>query len=89
MEVRLFFVYEKRIRDPDVFDKIRSYGQRLDARLLREPQPRIRPKLPEVKIQRKVLMTEKRTEGIRKAQLKFCHFFVEKSLYAVISFSIL
>ena len=55
VEVRLLLVDEERVRHPDVLDEFRADAQYLDARPLLESQPRVRPELPEVKIQREVL----------------------------------
>lgn len=55
VEVRLFLVHEERVRHPDVLDELRTHRQRLDPRPFGERQPGIRPKLSEVKVQRKVL----------------------------------
>lgn len=55
MEIRLLLVDEKCVRDPDVLDELGSHAQRLHALALLEGQSRVRPKLSEVKVQRKVL----------------------------------
>lgn len=56
VEVRLFLIDEERVRDPDVLDKFGAHGERLDAEPLAEREPRIRPELSKVKIQREVLL---------------------------------
>lgn len=55
MKVRGFFVYEERIRHPNVFDKFGADGQLLDTRLFLECESRVGPELTEVKIKREVL----------------------------------
>ena len=55
VKVWLFLVDEKRVRHPNVFDKLRADLKNLNARSFFERQSRICPELPEVKIQREVL----------------------------------
>lgn len=55
VKVRLLLVDEEGVGHPDVLDELRSDAQRLDARSFLEREPRVRPELPEVKIQREVL----------------------------------
>lgn len=55
VEVRLFFVNKKRIGYPDVFDELRSDGERFHTWSLSEGQPWICPELSKVEIQRKIL----------------------------------
>jgi hypothetical protein len=55
VEVRLLLVDEERVRHPNVLDELRADAEYLDAALLLECQPWIRPELPKVKIQREVL----------------------------------
>ena len=58
MKIRRLFVDEKCIRYPDIFNKFRTNGQRFDSGLFLKRQPRIRPKLSEIEIQREVLRTK-------------------------------
>ena len=55
VEVRLFLVDEERVGHPNILDELRPDGQRFNAGPLPKRQPRIRPELTEVKIQREVL----------------------------------
>lgn len=55
VKVRLLLVDEESIRYPDILDEFRADAKYLDSFPLFESEPRIRPKLPEVKVQRKVL----------------------------------
>lgn len=64
VKVRLLLVDEEGVRYPDVLDELRADAQRLDARSSLERESRVRPELPEVKIQREVLARDN-TRGIR------------------------
>lgn len=64
VKVRLLLVDEERIGHPDVLDELRPDAQRLDARPFLEREPRIRPELPEVKIQREVLARDTHTHAV-------------------------
>lgn len=54
MEVGIFFVGKKGIRDPDLVGNLRSDGQLLNPLLTYEGEPVIPPHLAEVKVTRKV-----------------------------------
>lgn len=55
VKVRLLLVDEEGVRHPDVLDEFRADAKYLDSFSLFESEPRIRPELPEVKVQREVL----------------------------------
>lgn len=55
VEVGLLFVHEEGVRHPNVFDELGSHWESLNTRPLPERQPRVRPELTEVEIQREVL----------------------------------
>lgn len=55
VEVGLFLVHEERVWHPNVLDELGAYRQRLDPGSFPIRQPRVRPKLTEVKIEREVL----------------------------------
>lgn len=55
MKVRLLLVDEEGVRHPDILDEFRADAKSLDSLPLFESEPRIRPELPEVKVQREVL----------------------------------
>lgn len=55
VEIRLFLVDEERIGYPNVFDELRSHGQRFHSRPFLKRQPWIGPELSEVEIQCEVL----------------------------------
>ena len=61
MKVRLLLVDEERVGYPDVLDELGADAQRLDPRSFLEREPWIRPELPEVKIQREVLVRDTHT----------------------------
>lgn len=63
VEVRLFLVDEERVRHPYVLYELRPHGERLHPRPLAEGQPRVRPELSEVEVQREVLTEEQELEG--------------------------
>lgn len=56
VKVRLLLVDEEGVGYPNILDEFGANTERLDARSLLEREPRIRPELPEVKIQREVLV---------------------------------
>lgn len=56
VEVRLFLVHKECVRHPDVFYELGPDRERLHALPLAERQTGIRPELPEVEIQRKILV---------------------------------
>lgn len=60
VKVRLLLVDEEGVGHPDVLDELRADAQRLDARPRLEREPRVRPELPEVEIQREVLTRDTR-----------------------------
>lgn len=55
VKVRLLLVDEEGVRYPDILDEFRADAEYLDSFPLFESEPRIRPELPEVEIQREVL----------------------------------
>lgn len=55
VEIRLFFVYEERVRNPYIFNEFWTDAKRLDFFPLIEGESRIFPELSKVKIQGKVL----------------------------------
>ena len=63
MKVRLLLVDEERVGYPDVLDELGADAQRLDPRTFLEREPWIRPELPEVKIQREVLVRDTHTHA--------------------------
>jgi hypothetical protein len=64
VEVRLLLVHEEGVWHPDVLDELGSHGQGLDTRPLPKREPRVRPELTEVEIQREVLWEkEKQVRG--------------------------
>lgn len=60
VKVRLLLVDEEGVGHPDVLDELRADAQRLDAHPRLEREPRVRPELPEVEIQREVLTRDTR-----------------------------
>lgn len=56
VKVRLLLVDEEGVGHPDILDELGADAERLDARALFERESRVRPELPEVKIQREVLV---------------------------------
>lgn len=56
VEVRLFFVYKKCVRYPNVFDEFRSHGEGFHPFFLVEGKAGVRPKLAKVEIQGEVLL---------------------------------
>lgn len=63
VKVRLLLVDEECVGYPNVLDEFRADAERLDARSFLERQPRVRPELPEVKIQREVLAWDTHTHA--------------------------
>lgn len=63
VKVRLLLVDEERVGHPDVLDELRADAQRLDVLPLLEREPRVRPELPEVKVQREVLAPDTHTHA--------------------------
>ena len=59
VKVGLFLIDEKGVRDPDILDELRTHGEGLYTLPLVEGKSWISPKLPEVKIQCKVLEKHK------------------------------
>lgn len=55
MEVRLFFIYEKRVRNPNILDELRTNWKSLHTRSFTECQSRIRPELSKVEVQGEIL----------------------------------
>lgn len=55
MEVRLFFVYKKRVRNPNILYELRTNWKSLHTRSFSECQSRVRPELSKVEIQCEIL----------------------------------
>lgn len=70
VKVGLLLVHEERIRHPDVLDELGADAERLDAFLLREGEPWVRPELSKVKIQRKVLTIDTKFSLIQKSPVR-------------------
>lgn len=67
MEVRLFFIDEKRVRNPNVLDEFRSHGERFHSGPFPEGQPGIRPELTKVEVQGEVL-TKSRSVSVHRVE---------------------
>lgn len=78
VEVWLLFIYKKCVRYPDVFDEFWTHGKGFHPLLLVEGQPWVRPELPKVEVQGKILKNNRLINIIFQKIWFSCFWFMNR-----------